>query len=441
MDIAQKFQEIIPPLGDKEAQEEAQRCLYCFDAPCITACPTHIDVPRFIQGISTGDLMTSAQEILRENILGATCARICPTEELCEGACVLDHNARPVAIGRLQRYVMDHATATWEVASLRLWEGAKTKSARIAIVGGGPAGLSAAVELRWLGYDAVIYEARSEVGGLDRNGIVSYRLPNAVNAGEVAMIRSLGVTIHTNVEVGGAISWKEIESTYDAVVLATGLGHSPPLGIEGEALPGVYDALDLIAVTKGEQWDDVGLHGRVAIIGAGNTAVDAATCALRLGAKEAVILYRRGPDAMPAYRFEFTFAKQEGVQYRWWTTPIEILGEDHVTGVRCLDTFSEEPGNREAPLQLRPDSPVILPVTAVIRATGQVAPDSVWEEIGIGHNRGAVQVDSSFRTSRAKYYAIGDALRPKVGTVVAAVEQGKLVARALHRTLAKKEGG
>lgn len=438
--VSERFlTEVVGPLAGREARDEAERCFYCYEAPCIRGCPTHIDVPVFIHQIATGDVAAAARTILASNILGASCARICPTEALCEGACVR-RAERPVSIGRLQRYATDHVMAHGMPGLPRLPEraiGGRT----VAVVGAGPAGLGAAATLARMGYPVTVYDARERGGGLDTYGIVDYREPTPVSLAEVEWVASLGVRFQFGVQVGADVTWEDLRREYDAVVMAIGLGGVPSLHIPGEDLPGVWDALDLVEATKTGPPDAVSIGARVAVIGAGNTAVDAATCAKRLGAEDVTIYYRRGEAAMPAYAYEYTFAKQEGIQYRWWTTPVAIVGQGRVEGLRVVRTRPVEPASaarRDAVLESVPGTEVTVSVDAVIRAIGQDKRREAFQSVGVAIVAGRVQVDpDTYETTVSGVYAVGDALaRPGEATVVQAVEDGKQAAFAIHRKFA-----
>ncbi len=435
---ARTTEEVVGPLDPDEAVQEANRCLYCYDAPCIQGCPTHIDIPVFIRGIATGHLKGAARTILDANILGATCARVCPTEALCEGACVVGKHQRPVSIGRLQRHATDWLAQRGE----QLFTPGSPTGRRVAIVGAGPAGLGCAFELRRAGHAVVMFESRPEAGGLDTYGIVSYRLPVAVSRWEVEQVRAMGAEIRTGVTVGRDVAFADLVRDYDAVFLAVGLRPGPKLGIPGEDLAGVYDALDLIERHKRDQYEGVELGDRVAVIGAGNTAVDAATLAVRMGAAEVMILYRRSEAEMTAYRYEYEFAKEEGVHYHFLTAPTRILGEGRVTGIECVRQTLGEPDERgrrtSAPV---PGSEHVFQVTSVIRAIGQAHPGQLWESWGLEHRGGRLVVDpATMRTSHPRVFAGGDAsgLTRDV-TVVDAVEQGKRAAHAMAAALGEGE--
>ncbi len=430
------FIEVVPPLTQREAAEEALRCYFCYDAPCIQACPTGIDIPGFIHHIVTGDLKGSARTILDANILGATCARICPTEALCEGSCVRVEDSRPVTIGRLQRAAMDHAMASGTPELPPLPE---RGSGCVAVIGAGPAGLGAASQLCRMGYRVDVYDKRDAGGGLDTYGIVSYREPLTVSLFEVEVIKQLGVNFHFGQTIATSADLQHLRNTHDAVVVAVGLGKVPRLAIPGEDLEGVYDALDLVEETKTRPLMDIRMGRLAVVVGAGNTAVDAATCARRLGAEEVTILYRRDEAALPAYRYEYEFAKQDGVSYRWWTLPTAIIGDGRVQGVQVVRTALKggDRSSRTAELTVIEGSEFTIPADTVIRAIGQEKEATIWELMGAQMKNGVVVVEPrTYETSVPGVYGIGDCLaRPGESTVVQAVEDGKRAALAIHRRL------
>src|SRR5882762_2970992 len=306
-EAAANMAEIAPRYTAQEAIIEANRCLFCFDAPCIQACPTGIDIPSFIKKIANGNLTGAARTILSANVLGASCARVCPTEVLCEGACVvLDREGDPVKIGRLQRYATDHV---FEKKVSVLKAPAQKSGKRVAIIGGGPAGLGCAAELAQLGHQAVVFEKKPWAGGLNTYGIAYYKMPPQVSLDEVELIKSLGVEFRCGVEIGKDITVAQLEKGYDAIFIAVGLSGSPKLGLPGEDLPEVVDALHFIEQIHSQPLHKVPVGERVAVIGGGNTAIDAVTQARRLGARDAVIVYRRTQADMSAYEFEQELAK------------------------------------------------------------------------------------------------------------------------------------
>lgn len=348
---ADPFAEIAPPLTRDAALAEAHRCLYCFDAPCTQACPTHIDVPAFIKKIASGNLTGSARVILGANPMGHSCARACPVEVLCEGACVMNaRDEKPIPIALLQRHATDHALAR----GLTLFAPGPDTGRRVAIVGAGPAGLSCAQDLRRAGHAVTIFEAKPLPGGLNTYGIAEYKLKAPTALAEAQMILDLGVTLKTGVTVGADLTIERLLADFDAVFVAIGLGATRRLGIPGEDRPGVVDALTFIETLKTRPPDQVPVGRHVAVIGAGNTAIDAVTQARRLGAATATIVYRRGEIDMPCYDYEYELALKDGCSFRFACVPLEIVGTDlpraagrggwtsAVTGLRVRTPEGEE---------------------------------------------------------------------------------------------------
>jgi len=437
-DLSMNFLEVFPGLSKQEAIEEANRCLYCYDAPCIQACPTGIEIPTFIKKIASGNLKGSAKTIMKANPIGASCARVCPTEELCEGACVLNHSTKPIMIGHLQRYATDWAMKNEQSLFVPGSKNGKT----VAIVGGGPAGLSAARELALLGYSVTIFEAEKKAGGLNTYGIVSFRLPPSISYWEVQQIESLDVEIRTNTKVGKDISVEKVLNDYDATLIAIGMSKVPNLGIEGEDLVGVYDAIEFVKDTKVNKITDEFIEKKVVVIGAGNTAIDAATCSVRLGADNVKILYRRTLEEMTAYEFEYEFAKQDGVEFRWLTAPVRIIGDDQgkVSGIECIKMQLGEPGSdgRRRPVPIE-GSEFILEVDAVIKAIGQSRYVELIEQFQLKHDDGVLIINpKTFQTSNQKVFGCGDVIFGKgqgEAMVVSAAQQGKESAYAIHQLL------
>jgi dihydropyrimidine dehydrogenase (NAD+) subunit PreT len=422
--------EALPPLTSHEALVEANRCLYCYDAPCTHACPTHIDIPRFIKKIATDNLIGSARTILDANLLGATCARVCPVQELCEGACVLGSEHKPIMIGRLQRYAMDYAYA----ARQDLVRSVPSAGCKIAVIGAGPAGLSCAGELARRGHAVTLFEKRSLGGGLSTYGIIVLREPIDIALAEVDMIRRLGVELKTNYEIERDISFQELQSNYDAVFLSCGLGTTPLLGIPGDEH--CIDGLEYIEQSKINR-ASLRIGRQVVVIGAGNTAIDCATIAKRLGAERVTMIYRRTEQEMTAYPHEYDFIKKEGVEFRFLTQPMRVLLEAGVViGIECVRTelSGVDRSGRPAPHPV-PGSEFVIPTDQIVKAIGQNKPSlarSFWLETVSGF----IKVDGDYETSVPGLFAGGDCIRGSgAASTVMAVQDGKLAAHAIHRKL------
>ncbi|HXM37055.1 MAG TPA: NAD(P)-dependent oxidoreductase [Gemmatimonadales bacterium] len=330
--LERNFADIAPPLTPDYALLEATKCLFCHDAPCTIACPTHIDVPAFIKKIATGNLRGSARVILEVNPFGHSCARACPVEVLCEGACVLNaRDEQPIKIALLQRHATDYVLAH----KVQLFQPGKPTGKKVAIVGAGPAGLSCARDLRRFGHAVTVFEAKPQPGGLNTYGIAEYKLKNDVARAEVQDILDLGVELKTRVTVGRDVAFEKLLADYDAVFVGFGLGHTKSLGIPGEDLPGVMDALTFIERLKTHPYRETKVGRRVIVIGAGNTAIDAVTQAKRLGAEAATIVYRRGEADMSCYHYEYELAKRDGCGFRFHAVPQRIIasGQGGVAGL------------------------------------------------------------------------------------------------------------
>jgi dihydropyrimidine dehydrogenase (NAD+) subunit PreT len=389
-EVIERFGDLHPPFDTQAAVVEANRCLYCFDAPCTSACPTHIDVPRFIKKIATGNLEGSAYTILDANILGGSCARACPVEVLCEGSCVMHrYNKQPIQIARLQRYAMD---SLYESGVPLPFEAGPETGWSVALIGAGPASLACAAELRRRGIRADIYDARSLPGGLNSYGVAEYKLPLAESLREIDMLSVLGVNFQFDTWVD-AERLAEIERKHDAVFLGIGLGGIHKLGVWGEKLHGVTNALDLIAGYK--SGEIASISGRVVVIGAGNTAIDAAIAAVRLGADEVHIVYRRGPD-------------------------------HSVTGIELSRLVTEADGSVVA----ESGSGFVLDADLIVLSIGQATHTGFLGESGrdgakVQLERGRVLIDRmSGQTSNPKFFAGGDCTNGG-REVVDAVADGK----------------
>lgn len=431
---AKGLNETFGPLSKVAALREAHRCLFCYDAPCTHACPTHIDIPGFIKKISTDNLLGSAQTILDANLLGATCSRVCPVQELCEGACVLGPSHQPISIGRLQRYAMDFVYDR----NMQVLRPAEATGRKVAVIGSGPAGLSCAGELARGGHAVTVFEKRDLPGGLSTYGIIALREPIEVALAEVKMIEQLGVTIETGRELGGDLSLAELQRDFDIVVLSVGLGRSPQLGIPGEEH--VLDGLVYVEGSKiASEAFTVGKQ--VAVIGAGNTAIDCATIARRLGAERVTIVYRRTEREMTAYPHEYEFAKSEGIEFRFLAQPTEVILEDgHVIGLRCsqMQLGATDDSGRPAATPI-PGGDFTIPADQIVKAIGQQKP-ALAAALGLKTANGYLAVDDEFETSIPGVFAIGDCIRSRGdASTVMAVQDGKMAAHALHARLTAAE--
>ncbi len=427
--IGESLAEQFAPLSAHEAAVEADRCLYCYDAPCTHACPTHIDIPKFIKKIATGNLKGSALSIYDSNLLGATCARVCPVQELCEGACVLGAEHKPIAIGRLQRHAMDHARATGLLPPVTRG----SSNGKIAVIGAGPAGLSCAGELARVGHAVTIFEKRTLAGGLSTYGIIALREPVNVALEEVKMIERMGVTVHTGMALGENLPLEELRGEFDAVVLSAGLGRTPQLEIDGE--DAIADGLEFIERSKTHEAMEIGRN--VLVIGAGNTAIDCATIASRLGAERVTIVYRRTDHEMTCYVHEYEFAKKEGIEFRFLSQPVRVLVDDgRVQGLECVRVELAEPdaSGRARPVSVK-GSEFVIEADQLVKAVGQNKP-ALAVLLGLETKRGYIAVDENFETSHAGIYAIGDCIRSRgAASTVMAVQDGKLAAAVIHKQL------
>jgi dihydropyrimidine dehydrogenase (NAD+) subunit PreT len=422
--------ELLPPLTRNEAAVEAARCLMCYDAPCTHACPTHIDVPKFIKKIATENLRGSSRTILESNLLGATCARVCPVQELCEGACVLGAEHKPIAIGRLQRYAMDFAYGK----GIDLFRPGKTTGKKVAIIGAGPSGLSCAGELAKRGHNVTLFEKRDLAGGLSTYGIIGLREPFEVALAEVAMIEKLGVKVETGKELGTDFTFADLRENFGAVFLSVGLGTTPGVGIPGEEH--IIDGLEYIEQSKLDAPNLV-VGCNVVVIGAGNTAIDCATIAKRLGARHVTMVYRRTEREMTAYPHEYDFIKREGVSFCFLTQPVRVHTENGtVNSLECLRMSLGPPdvSGRPSPQPVA-GSEFFLPADQIVKAIGQEKP-SVASLLKLKTEKGFIRVNANFETSLPGVYAGGDCIRTRgASSTVMAVQDGKLAACSIHERL------
>ena len=432
------FAELHPPLTHNSAVTEAYKCLYCYDSPCMKACPTHIDISTFIKKIATNNLLGSAKIIFKSNWVPLTCAKACPVQELCEGACVyVEKGEKPIEIGRLQRFVIENY---FNSDMPQLFPKKKSNGRSVGIIGSGPSGLACAAELSLLGYDVMIYEANEIPGGLNTWGIAPYKLRKADSLKEVEYIKNLGVKISTGVKVGESISFDELYNKHDALFIGIGLGEATRLRIPGEEITGVVDALDFIEDVKNENWDKVNVGKRVAVIGAGNTSIDAVTEAKRLGAEQVYIIYRRGIDDMSAYDFEYELAKSDEVIFHFKSMPKKIIGEKFVEGVECVKVElgeRNEKGKRE--INVIANSEFVLPVDMVIKAVGQNINNNFLNVVdGIEIEAGKLIVnEETYQTGNKKIFAGGDCINGGKEVVNAAYD-GKMAAHGIDKYLTKE---
>jgi len=429
-EYASNFSDVSPPLDPGTALIEASRCYYCYDAPCISACPTGIDIPTFIRKISTGNLKGAATTILEENIFGGACARVCPTEVLCEEACVrMTQEHKPVAIGRLQRHATDHLMAHDGHPFAR----ADDSGHRVAVVGAGPAGLACAHRLAMAGHAVTVFEARAKAGGLNEYGIAAYKVPDDFAQAEVDFILGIGgIEIRYGEALGGDLSLAALREQFDAVFLGLGQGGVRALQADGEDLAGVHNAVDYIAELR--QADDLAalpVGRRVVVIGGGNTAIDIAVQSKRLGAEDVTLVYRRGPAQMGATGHEQEFAQVNGVKIKHWARPVRLDGSNGSVSAAVFEyTQADGDGGLKGSGEL-----LTFACDTVFKAIGQA-----FEPTALGAGEapvildGRIAVNADMQTSLADVWAGGDCI---AGTdlTVQAVQDGKVAAEAIDRAL------
>ena len=429
---AANFSDLHPPLDDHQALVESDRCYFCHDAPCTIACPTSIDIPMFIRQIQSGNPKGSAATILNQNIMGGMCARVCPTETLCEEVCVRNTaEEKPVQIGLLQRYATDTLFADDE----QIFERAAETGKRVAVVGGGPAGLACAHALAVRGHAVTVYDSKPKLGGLNEYGIAAYKANDSIAQREVDYILGVGgIAVEAGKALGRDLTLGQLRNDYDAVFLGLGLGAVNALGVEGEEMDGVLDAVEYIAELR--QAEDLGslpVGRRVVVIGGGMTAIDIAVQTKRLGAEEVTIVYRRGEADMKASAYEREVAQTSGVAVKYWAVPVRVLGEGgRASGIEFEYSEPDGAGGLRGTGER-----FSLPADMVFKAIGQVfVPDSVN---GAGDSltlsRGRIVVDEERRSSLPDVWAGGDCIEGGQDLTVAAVEDGKVAALSIDRAL------
>jgi len=417
------FDELHSPLNKAMALKEADHCLYCYDAPCIQACPTSIDIPTFIHQIKTGNVMGAAHTILNENIMGGTCARACPTEVLCEQACVLNDDAgKPVEIGLLQRFATDHLMAK---AGPHPFRRAAQTGRTIAVIGAGPAGLSFAHRAAVLGHDIHIYEARDKAGGLNEYGLAAYKMVDDFAAREVDFILDIGgIEIFYGTSLGQDLSLNDLQEKYAAIFIGIGLGGTNDLGLDGEDMSGITDAIDFIEDLR--QTDDLSsleLGQNIIVIGGGNTAIDAAIQAKKLGSPNVALVYRRGESQMGATAFEVELARKNGISIHLCSKPITLHGKNSITAITFEHTTIKNgklTGTGEA---------YILDCDMLLKAIGQKLAGTGLQDLAT--QDGKLVISENYQTSNKKIFAGGDCVLTGEDLTVQAVEDGKQAAIAM----------
>ena len=431
-DYEANFADLHPALDHHEALVEADRCYFCYDAPCMQACPTSIDIPMFIRQIATGNPLGSAKTIFDQNILGGMCARVCPTETLCEEVCVREvAEGKPVQIGQLQRYATDTAMAQGKQFYARAASSGKT----VAVVGAGPAGLACAHRLAMHGHDVTVLEARPKPGGLNEYGIAAYKSVDGFAQAEVDYVISIGgIRIDYDKALGRDFTLASLREDYDAVFLAMGLAGVNGLGVDGEAAAGVENAVEFIAgLRQAEDLASLPVGRRVVVIGGGMTAIDAAIQSKLLGAEEVTICYRRGKEQMNASEWEHDLAAAKGVTIRHWLQPKALVRDgDAVTGIEL-----EYTALKDGKLGSTGET-VTLPADQVFKAIGQSFEAGALNGSGaqIALEKGRIKVDAEGRTSLADVWAGGDCVADhREDLTVAAVAAGRDAAESIHRAL------
>lgn len=430
-EFEKNFSQIKPLMNETQAYYESSRCLFCFDAPCINACPTGIDIPLFIRQINSGNTMGAAKTIYDSNYFGHACGKVCPTEVLCEGACVYNNqDVKPIEIGRLQSFATNKAIET----NKQLFIPAKPNGKKVAVVGAGPTGISGACELRMLGFEVDIYEAKAFPSGLTLYGVAPYKISNKDTLKEMEYLqKQFGYKVIYNHPINTKGKIQYLEQNYDAVLLGVGLGETTSINLPGENLENCIGAVEFISELKLSH--HTAKEGKkVIVLGGGNTAMDAASESARMGAEKVIVAYRRSKEEMGAYEFEYDLAKGVGVKGLFNVTPVEILGNGKVEGIKFMRTVST--GDE---IEVVPDSEFIEECDVVIRATGQskmVNLYSLIEGLQVDELKRIKVSKENYQTTNPNYFAGGDAVNGGV-EVVNAVAEAKVAAQGIYKYLIK----
>jgi len=430
-EIDDNFSDLHAPLSAIEALIEADRCYFCYDAPCTKACPSDIDVPGFIQSIRSDNLTGAAEKILSENIFGGMCARDCPTEELCQLACVRnDHEQKPVEIGLLQRYATDSVLNN----GVQLFSRQENTGKSIAVVGAGPAGISCAHRLAVLGHKITVYDAKDKLGGLNEYGIAAYKTPNDFAQQELDYILDIGgITIETGMQLGKQINLEDLQEKYDAVFLGCGLGSVNKLNLDNEDISGVIDAVEYIAnLRQTNNKDELMVGKNIVVIGGGMTAIDIAVQSKLLGAEQVTIAYRRSKKIMAASEYEQALAKKHDVQIQYNMSPKRLIADDsHVTAMEFDVMKSQNDGSLKAS-----GENITLKADVVFKAIGQkLVTEGLTDNNSLEIEKGRIVVDEQRKTSLSKVWAGGDCVLDGDNLTVSAVQDGKLAAISINETL------
>lgn len=434
---ARNFKEVCEGYTAEEAINEANRCLNCKNMPCVSGCPVGVHIPEFISKVKEGDFEGAYKVITLTNGLPAVCGRVCPQENQCEGKCVRGIKGEPVGIGRLERFCADYMA--YKTADVQKPQSNGTK---VAVIGSGPSGLTCAADLAKLGYEVTIFEAFHTAGGVLMYGIPEFRLPKATVQREINNLKKLGVEIKTDMVIGKILSVDEImEMGYKAVFIGTGAGLPNFMGIPGEGLVGVFSAneyltrINLMKAYMADYDTPVKKFNSIAVVGGGNVAMDAARCAMRLGAEHVYVIYRRSEAEMPARREEVHHAKEEGIEFVYLTNPTEIIGDEngHVSGIKCVKMALGEAGaDGRRSVTAIPDSEYVIPIDACIMSIG-TSPNPLIRSTtpGLDTNRkGCLVVNEDMLTTKEGVYAGGDAVTG-AATVILAMGAGKTAAKAI----------